>query len=165
MNSDAPTGPGGGPAPPARPDTPVPANPAYEAETREMFAGQPFMAHIGAVLHAVAPGYAEIRLPYSRAVTQHNGYFHGGVIATLADNSGGAAGYTLLPAGKALLTVEFKVNILAPGRGELLAARGRVVRPGRSLVVCAAEVLAVEGGRETLCASQLMTLMVIDRRE
>jgi uncharacterized protein (TIGR00369 family) len=145
--------------------TPVPAHPQYEQAVREMFAGQPFMEHLGAELGAVRPGYAEIRLPYCRAVTQHNGYFHGGVIATLADNSGGAAGYTLLAPGKGLLTVEFKINILAPGQGELLIARGRVVRPGRSLVISAAEVYAVRGGEETLCATELMTLMVVDKPE
>lgn len=141
-------------------DPPTP-NPDYEAAARAMFAGQPFMAHIGAELGEVGPGRAEIRLPYNPAVTQHHGYFHGGVIATLADNSGGAAGYTVIPAGRALLTVEFKVNILAPGRGEWLVARGRVVRPGRRLVVSASEVFAVQGGRETLCATELMTLMVV----
>lgn len=141
-----------------------PANPDYEAATRAMFAGQPFMVHIGAVLGAVTPGRAEIHLPYSRAVTQHDGFFHGGVIATLADNSGGAAGYTVLPAGMGLLTVEFKVNILAPGRGEQLVARGRVVRSGRNLIVSAAEVFAAQGGTETLCATELMTLMVVERR-
>jgi uncharacterized protein (TIGR00369 family) len=142
----------------------VPANPDYERATRAMFAGQPFMAHIGAELTAVGPGFAEIRLPFRPAVTQHDGYFHGGVIATLADNSGGAAGYTVIPAGKALLTVEFKVNILAPGLGDALIARGRVIRGGRSLVVSSAEVLARHEGQETLCATQLMTLMVVDAR-
>ncbi|HKI97925.1 MAG TPA: PaaI family thioesterase [bacterium] len=142
---------------------PVLADPRYEQVARAMFEGQPFMAHIGAELGAVRPGYAEIHLPYSEAVTQHNGFFHGGVIATLADNSGGAAGYTLLPPGKGLLTVEFKVNILAPGRGERLIARGRVVRPGRSLFVSASEVYAVREGQETLCATELMTLMVVDK--
>ena len=138
-------------------------NPEFERVTRAMFEGQPFMEHIGARLAAVAPGFAEIRLPYARAVTQHDGFFHGGVIATLADNSGGAAGYTMLRPGQALLTVELKVNILAPGRGEELIARGRVVRTGRSLVVSAAEVFALQGGVETLCATELMTLLVIDR--
>ena len=123
-----------------------------EQAVREMFAGQPFMEHLGAELGAVRPGYAEIRLPYRTAVTQHDGYFHGGVIATLADNSGGAAGYTVLPPGKGLLTVEFKINILAPGRGEALIARGRVVRPGRRLIIggAAGALLGrqIDGGRD-----------------
>ena len=143
-------------------DLPTP-NPDYVAAIQAMFAGQPFMAHIGAELGSVGPGRAEIRLPFSPAVTQHHGFFHGGVIATLADNAGGAAGYSVLPAGQGLVTVEFKVNILAPGRGEALVARGRVLRAGRTLLVAASEVFAVAEGRETLCASNLMTLMAVDR--
>ena len=141
------------------------ANPDFERATRSMFAGQPFMDHIGALLTAVAPGHAEIRLPFRHALTQHDGFFHGGLIATLADNAGGAAGYTVIPAGKGLLTVEFKVNILAPGQGDALIARGRVVRAGRSLIVSAAEVYAAQAGREVLCAAHLMTLMVVERRD
>jgi uncharacterized protein (TIGR00369 family) len=139
------------------------ANPDFERATRSMFAGQAFMAFLGAELTAVSPGHAEIRLPYRPELTQHDGFFHGGLVATLADNSGGAAGYTVVPAGKGLLTVEFKINLLAPGQGDFLVARGRVLRAGRSLVVSAAEVFAQQGGREVLCAAQLMTLRVVER--
>lgn len=119
------------------------------------------MVFIGAELSAVEPGRAEIRLPYRSDLTQHNGYFHGGIIGTLADNAGGSAAYSLLPADKGALTVEFKVNIIAPGQGQWLVARGEVVRSGRTLVVSRSNVFAVKDGNEKHCATCLMTLAVV----
>jgi len=132
------------------------------AQVERMLAGQPFMELLGVRLGHVEPGKAELRLPYKRELTQHDGFFHGGVIATLADNVGGAAGYTTLPPGMGGLTVEIKVNLLAPGVGEELIARGEVVRAGKRLVVCRSDVFALRDGKETLCATSLMTLMVAE---
>jgi len=141
----------------------TPPNPDFERAVREMFAGQPFMRHIGARLVSAAPGRSEIHLPFRSEVTQHDAYYHGGIIAMLSDMAGGCAVYTLLPAGQRALTVEFKVNIIAPGQGEMLVARGQVVRAGRTLIVCRSDVSGVRGGEETACAACLMTLMTVPR--
>ncbi|MCB2100641.1 MAG: PaaI family thioesterase [Rhodobacterales bacterium] len=119
------------------------------------------MDHIGATMTVVAPGICEIRLPYSDDVSQQHGFFHGGVVGTIADSAGGYAGFSLMEAGDGVLTVEFKLNLTAPADGELLIARGRVVRPGRSLTVSTAEVSVVKNGRETVCAIMQQTLMRI----
>jgi uncharacterized protein (TIGR00369 family) len=136
----------------------------HDVGARRMFQQQPFMAYLGAELTLVEPGRAAIRLPYRRELAQHDGFFHGGIVATLADNAGGAAAYTLVPPGFGALTVELKVNLLAPGVGEALVARGEVIRAGKRLVVSRSDVFAVREGKETLCATCLMTLMVVDNR-
>jgi uncharacterized protein (TIGR00369 family) len=142
-----------------------PQNPDYGEQVRASFERQRFMDHIGAELVAVGPGRCEIRLPYRPELTQQHGYFHGGVVGTLADNAGGYAAFSLLPAGASIVTVEYKLNIVAPGRGEALVARGQVIRAGRTLIVSRAEVFAVEeGGAERLCAASLQTLLgLLDR--
>ncbi len=140
---------------------PTPKNPDYEAAVREGFAGQGAMAHLGAELVRVEPGYVEISLPYRAEVTQQHGYFHGGLIATIGDNAGGFAAFSLMPAGATVLTVEYKINLLSPARGERLLARGRVKRPGRTLTVTSVEVFAVDGGAEKLCAVMLQTIICL----
>lgn len=134
-------------------------DPAFEQRVRASFARQGFMRFLGAELTRVAPGECEIELPYREELSQQHGYFHGGVIATLADNAGGYAGFTLMAADDSVLTVEFKVNILAPGHGQRLVGRGHVKRAGRTLTVAQTDILAVTDGRETLCATALQTLM------
>ncbi len=140
---------------------PTPKNPDYEAAVREAFAGQGAMAHLGAELVRVEPGYVEISLPYRDEVTQQHGYFHGGLIATIGDSAGGFAAFSLMPAGATVLTVEYKINLLTPARGERLLARGRVKRPGRTLTVTSVEVFAVDGGAEQLCAVMLQTIICL----
>jgi uncharacterized protein (TIGR00369 family) len=132
------------------------------AAARRMFETQPFMEHLGAKLTLVVPGRAEIRVPFRRELTQHDGFFHGGIVATLADMAGGAAAYTRVPAGFGALTVEIKVNLLAPGVGEALVARGEVLRAGKRLIVCRSDVFAVRAGQESHCGTCLMTLMVAE---
>jgi uncharacterized protein (TIGR00369 family) len=134
-------------------------DPDFEQRVRASFARQGFMRFLGAELTRVAPGECEIELPYREELSQQHGYFHGGVIATLADNAGGYAGFSLMAAGDSVLTVEFKVNILAPGHGERLVGRAHVKRAGRTLTVAQTDILAVTDGRETLCATALQTLM------
>jgi uncharacterized protein (TIGR00369 family) len=119
------------------------------------------MGHLGATLAEVKPGYCEIRLPFPPELAQQHGFFHGGVIGTIGDSAGGYAALTLMPAGAGVLTVEYKMNLLAPGDGKLLIARGEVVKAGRSLVVSRADVAVVKDGTETLCATLLQTLMRI----
>jgi uncharacterized protein (TIGR00369 family) len=110
----------------------------------------------------VEAGRTEIGLGYAEGLSQEPGYFHGGVIGTLADNAGGYAAFSLMPAGMTVLTVEYKLNIVAPGKGERLIARGHVLRPGRTLTVTRSDVFAVDGGKETLCATGLQTMMCLD---
>ncbi|MEW5888512.1 MAG: PaaI family thioesterase [Pseudomonadota bacterium] len=139
-------------------------DPNYAEKVRASFARQKIMAHIGAELAEVRPGHCEIRLPYRPEITQQHGYFHGGVIGTIADSAGGYAGYTLMPADASVLTVEYKLNILAPGEGELLIAEGRVIKAGRTLVITRAEVYAERNGRRSHCASMQQTLMTMHGR-
>jgi uncharacterized protein (TIGR00369 family) len=139
-------------------------DPHFEQRVRDSFCRQPFMAHLGAELHELRPGFCEIRLPYRRELSQQHGYFHGGVLGTLADNAAGYASYTLMPADASILTVEYKLNILAPGDGSLLISRGTVIKPGRTLTVTQSEVYAVKDDSESLCAAALVTLMTLAGR-
>lgn len=138
-----------------------PADPNFADRVRESFARQQIMAHLGAHVAEVAPGRCEIRLPFKPELSQQHGYFHGGVIGTIGDSAGGYAAYSLMPADAGVLTVEYKINLLAPGDGELLIARGQVLKAGRSLMVSRADVSVVKDGRESLCATLLQTLMTM----
>ena len=119
------------------------------------------MDFIEAEMTNIRPGYCEIQVPYKRELCQQHGYFHAGVIGSLADNSGGYAGFTLMPADSSILTVEYKLNILEPGDGELLIARAQVIKPGRTLTICRPEAFVVKHGVQTRCATALMTLMAL----
>ena len=106
---------------------------------------------------ALRPGEAEIVQPYREELSHQEGFFQGGVIGAVADFAAGAAAGTLLPAGWANATADYTVKIVAPARGERLVARGRVVKPGRTLTVVGVEVHVAEAERETLCATALVT--------
>ncbi len=142
----------------------TPKDPDFEARVRASFERQGIMKLIGARLTRVAPGLVEIELPYRADLTQQHGFLHAGITSTIADSAGGYAAYSLMPAGASVLTTEFKINLLAPADGELLRARGRVLKPGRRLTVCEAEVFAVKDGVVTLCAKLLETLMCLEDR-
>ena len=129
------------------------------AEVEAHFAGISFLASLGAELAALAPGACELRLPFRPEFAQQHGFFHGGLIATLADSAAGHAGLTLTGAGQGSITVEFKLNFLAPAQGEALLAKARVVKAGRTLTVSHADVFAIGGGRETLAATALVTYL------
>jgi uncharacterized protein (TIGR00369 family) len=117
------------------------------------------MAYLGVEIVRVGAGVTELRLPRKKELLQQHGYFHGGAIATLADVAGGYAGFSLMGPDDSVLTVEFKLNIMAPGDGEELRAVGSVVRAGRTLTITRADVFVRKDGRETLCATALQTLM------
>lgn len=117
------------------------------------------MDYIGAKLVELRPGYCEIHLPYKEELSQQHAYFHAGVIGTIADNAGGYAAFTLLPTNSTILTVEYKLNLLAPGKGELLIGRGQVVKSGRTLTVCRSDIIVLSGGRESLCAIATISLL------
>lgn len=141
-----------------------PRNPNWDATVRASFARQKVMALIGAEIVRLAPGECEIRLPFKPELSQQHGYFHGGIIGTIADSAGGYAAFTLMPADSSVLTVEYKMNLLAPGDGELLIARGRVLKAGRTLVVAQVDAAVVKDGRESQCATLLQTLMTMHGR-
>jgi len=133
----------------------------FEARIRASFDRQAFMHHIGAELAAVEPGGAEIRLPWRPELGQQHGYFHGGVIGAIADNACGYAASSLAAATDSVLTVEYKLNLIAPSKGETLIAWGVAVKPGRTLTVCKAKVYALVKGEKQLCAVALETLMLL----
>ena len=135
------------------------ADEGYAERVRAIFAQQKFMLAIGARIARLAPGEAEIERPWREDLTQQHGYFHGGVTSAIADNAGGIAGYTLFPPDSGILTVEFKLNLLAPAKGGRLLAVGAVIKPGRTLTVCDLKVFAVAGSERSLCAAGQQTLI------
>jgi len=136
-------------------------NPDFEQRVRASFARQAAMALIGATMTRVEPGRCAIELPVREDLTQQHKFVHGGVVGMIADSAGGYAAFTLMPADASVLTVEYKINMLAPAKGERLIARGEVVKPGRTLSIVRSDVVAIEGGRETLIAAMQQTLMVM----
>ena len=141
-------------------------DPDFAERVRKSFDAQGIMDHIGATLTLIEPGVCEIELPYSDAVSQQHGFFHGGVIGTIADSAGGYAAFGLMDAEDDILTVEYKLNLMAPADGDLLVARGQVVRAGRTLTVARAEVGVVKNGVEVACAAMQQTLMrIVGRAE
>jgi uncharacterized protein (TIGR00369 family) len=144
-----------------RPAAFTPADPGYAARVRGSFARQGAMKTLGAVLTAVEPGYCAIALVPRPEVAQQHGYVHAGIVSAIVDSAGGYAGYTLFPVGASVLTVEFKINLVAPAAGERLLAEGFVVKPGRTLVITRGEVHAERHGKRTLVAIMQQTLMVM----
>ena len=141
-------------------------DPDFAERMRKSFDAQGIMDHIGATLTLIEPGVCEIELPYSDAVSQQHDFFHGGVIGTIADSAGGYAAFGLMDAEDGILTVEYKLNLMAPADGDLLVARGQVVRAGRTLTVARAEVGVVKNGVEVVCAAMQQTLMrIVGRAE
>lgn len=136
-----------------------PQDPAFETRVRASFARQGIMATLGAEMTRVEPGLVEIVLPFHKGLSQQHGFFHAGVTSTIGDSAGGYAGMTLFPADASVLTVEFKINLLAPADGQRLRALGKVLKPGRTLTVCEIEVLVEKDGQERLCAKLQQTLM------
>ena len=138
---------------------PVDATPYAAGRVRASFARQGLMAHLGAELAEVGEGTCAITCRPRPELGQQHGYVHAGVLAAIADSAAGYAALSLQPEGSEVLTVEFKLNLLAPAAGDLLIARGRVLRPGRTLTVCEATVAAVLDGEETQCAILLATMI------
>jgi uncharacterized protein (TIGR00369 family) len=136
----------------------------FETRIRESFVRQKVMGLIGARLLRIEPGRVEIELPFRDDLTQQHGFFHAGIVATIADSAGGYAGYTLMPAGSSVLSVEYKINLMAPADGERLVASGQVVRPGRTLTVCDLEVAVFKGGSGAVCARGMQTLICLEGR-
>jgi len=138
-----------------------PNDPDFAARVHASFLNQPAMTLIGATMPVIEAGYTEIHLPFKPEITQQHGFIHGGVVGMIADSAAGYAANTLTSADTGVLTVEYKLNLLAPADGQLLIAEGSVVRYGRTLIVTKAEVFAVKDGKKTLCALMQQTIMAL----
>lgn len=136
----------------------------FAARVRDSFDRQNAMRFIGAQLARLEPGYAEIELPYRDELTQQHKFFHGGITTMIADSAAGYAAYSMFPADSSVLTVEFKMSLLAPASGEKLIASSRVVKPGRTLTLCDVEVHAVKDGKKTLVLKGLETLICLHNK-
>ena len=141
--------------------TAIVRDPDFESRVRASFARQHFMATLGARLERVLPGEVVIALPFRTDLTQQHGFLHAGVGAAVVDSACGYAALTVMEPGAAVLSVEFKVNLLAPAAGTEFLAIGRVVRSGRTLVVCAGELHAMHNERDTVVALMQGTMMAV----
>lgn len=136
-------------------------DPQFEARVRGSFNRQQMMHTIGAEMVSVEPGAVTIRMPCVEKIGQQHGFVHGGAVATIADSACGYAALSLMPADVGVLTVEFKINFLAPSAGDELLAIGHVEKPGRNLMVCSGEVVAVKDGARRKVALIVATMMVV----
>jgi uncharacterized protein (TIGR00369 family) len=144
---------------------PAPPDPDFEQRVRASYARQAAMATLGARLVRVDPGHVEIELPFRTELTQQHGFLHAGIVTSMMDSACGYAAMSLMERGAAVLSVEFKVNLLAPARGQLFRASGRVVRAGRNLTVVSGELRVVEGaGDGALVAMMTGTMMAVRDR-
>lgn len=133
----------------------------FEARVRESFARQKLMETIGAHLTKVLPGEVWIELPFREDLTQQHGYLHAGVVTSIVDSACGYAALSLMPEEADVLSVEYKINLLAPAKGAKMIARSRVLRSGRNLTVCTGDVFAINDGKEQLVATMLATMMAV----
>ena len=138
-----------------------PPDPNFEARVRGSFAQQRFMGTLGAVLEQVSAGSVTIRVPFRADLTQQDGFLHAGVLASVADSACGYAAFSLMPANARVLSVEFKINMLSPAKGEAIVARASVMRAGKTIMVCRADVYSLTGGTEKLVAAMQGTMMVL----
>lgn len=135
--------------------------PDFVERVHASFERQHAMQLIQARLALVEQGVTEIHLPHWQGIEQQHGFIHGGVVGMIADSAAGYAAMTMIPTSASVLTVEFKMNLLAPADGEQLIARGQIVRTGRTLIVTKAEVFALKAGKTSLCALMQQTIMVM----
>src|SRR5215212_6679863 len=143
----------------------TPRDPEFERRVRGSFARQRAMGTFGARLLRVAPGEVEIGVDFEEAFTQQHGYLHAGLVTALVDTACGYAALSLTEPGAEVLSVEFKLNLLAPAAGERFVARARVVRAGRNLTVCAGDLYALkDDGSEKVVATMLATMMKVERK-
>jgi uncharacterized protein (TIGR00369 family) len=141
----------------------LPRDSGATESVRSEFKKQEVMRTIGAKLSRASPGEVEIELPFKHTLTQQHGYMHAGIVTTIADSACGYAAWSVSPPESEVLTVEYKVNFLSPAKGTKLVARGRVIRKGKTLTVCAADVFTLSNRKEKLVATMLATIMVVSK--
>ncbi len=137
----------------------LPRDPNWEGRVRTSFGKQRFMTTLGAQISHCAPGEVDIEMAFADGLTQQHGFFHAGATSSIADSAAGYAAFTLFDAGDGVLTSEFKINLLNPGKGSLLVAKGRVIKPGRTLTVAQSDVYSIGGDSPVHVATGLFTLM------
>jgi len=137
-------------------------DPAFEARIRDSFARQSFMRTLGAEIVTVAPGRCDIRVPWKDGLGQQHGYFHAGVLGSIADSAAGYAAYTLMDAADSVLSIEYKINLLRPANGDAVIARAKVIRSGRLVTACTAEVFVERDGEEVHCAAAQLTMIRLE---
>lgn len=142
----------------------TPSDAGFEQRVRDSFAKQQLMSTLGASIERVEAGAVDIRLPVRPEISQQHGFVHAGAIASVADSACGYSAFSLMGTESGVLAVEFKINLLAPGSGDYLLARGRVIRSGRTLTVCQADVVAVTAGEEKPVALMTATIMNVKGR-
>ena len=142
-----------------------PRDPQFAQRVRESFVRQGAMHTLGARLGLLEAGAVDIELDWAQALTQQHGFLHAGMISTALDSACGYAAFTLMPADTAVLTIEFKINLLAPAQGESFRMEGRVLKPGRTITVCEGRAYALSSGREKLVATMGCTLMTVTGRQ
>jgi uncharacterized protein (TIGR00369 family) len=137
------------------------SDPNFEARVRANFARQGMLTTLGGSIGLVRPGEVHLFAPFDSRFTQQDGFLHAGVVTTLMDSACGYAAYSLMPADARVLSVEFKVNLLAPAQGPRFRAEGRVIKAGRTLTVCDGKLFSIRDGEETLCAIMQATMICI----
>ena len=137
----------------------------YATRVRDSFARQGAMGTLGARLERVEPGAVDIAFDWALPLTQQHGFIHAGMVSTALDSACGYAAFTLMPEDAAVLTIEFKINLLAPAQGERFRMEGRVLKPGRTITVCEGRAYVIQGGQEKLVATMGCTLMAVVGRE
>lgn len=136
----------------------------YKTKIQESFNRQEFMKYLNGELVNVEPGYCEIQVKYDRRLTQQHGFFHAGVVGTIADNAAGYAAFSLMEMSSSILTVEFKLNLISPADGDILIGKATVLKYGRTLTICRSDVFIVKNGVEKLCAASQSTLIELPER-
>jgi uncharacterized protein (TIGR00369 family) len=144
----------------------APKDPNFVERVRASFARQQVMQTLGVEIVRLAPGEIELAVPYASAYTQQHGFMHAGIISTVLDSACGYAAFSLMPVESAVLTVEFKTNLLAPAKGDRFTCSAQVVKPGRTLTVCDARAFSMDrDGKERLIATMTGTIMAVYDRE
>ncbi len=146
------------------PKTLQPADGRFAERIRDSFHKQDALHTIGAAIHNVEPGRVEIGFDYDTRLTQQHGFIHAGILSTVLDSACGYAAYSLMPSDAGVLTIEFKINLLSPAKGERFIARGEVKKPGRTITVAEGQLTAWDGEQEKLVATMTGTLMTITGR-
>lgn len=131
---------------------------------RDSFALQGAMSTLGAQLTHLAPGAVDISFDWAPGLTQQHGFIHAGMLSAALDSACGYAGFSLMPEDAGVLTIEFKINLLAPAQGQRFRCEGRVLKPGRTIVLAEGRAFAIDGGQDKLCATMHCTLMAVQGR-
>ena len=139
-----------------------PKHPDYATRVENSFAEQAVMKTIGASIEAISPGAVEIEFPYQTSLTQQNGFIHAGIVSTVLDSACGYAAFSLMPEDATVLTIEFKINLLSPAKGDRFRGYGKVKKAGRTISVAEAELYAFSDQGRKLVATMVGTLMAIN---